>query len=146
MSWRSWLFPNSPGVQAENSERSANGEHIGVRENELAGPLPVLAQLSLFAHGGHVVARIGLWSEGASASFWERYAGRNIAAYRGPPLQFCPTGRMRPDTGCQCGAAPLYNGSMVANMGIWVTRPKNPIISMAASGKSAMMDEARAAA
>ena len=29
-----------------------------MRENELAGPLPVLAQLSLFAHGGHVVARI----------------------------------------------------------------------------------------
>ena len=38
-------------------ERSANGQHILFRENQLGDPLPVLAQLSLFAHGGHVVAR-----------------------------------------------------------------------------------------
>src|SRR4029453_17083461 len=36
----------------------ANDKHVGVRENELASPLPALAQLSLFAHAGHVVARI----------------------------------------------------------------------------------------
>jgi len=75
----------------------------------------VLAQLSLFAHGGHVVARIAdgaqdaavFGRKGAGASFWERYAGRNIAAYRGPPLQFCPTGRMRPVPGASV-APPRY--------------------------------------
>jgi hypothetical protein len=36
-----------------------------MRENELASPLPVLAQFSLFANAGHVVARIADSAQGA---------------------------------------------------------------------------------
>jgi hypothetical protein len=39
-------------------ERSANGQHILFRENQLGDPLPVLAQLPLFAYPGHVIARL----------------------------------------------------------------------------------------
>ena len=43
-------------VRLTRPKASVVGAHVGFREDELAGLLPVRAQLSLFAEGGHVIA------------------------------------------------------------------------------------------
>jgi hypothetical protein len=67
--------PVELGIHEQGEHQAlANVPHVGFRENELAGPLPVLAQLPLLAHSGHVIARLTNRVQRTAILGWQRAA------------------------------------------------------------------------